>query len=210
MGSSAKYLFDNDFASAGERKSSIALAEHAAKLAEAEAVGYRNGFTAGQGRSRAARGGGVRADRRRAGRPQSRPRRRWKAGSRPRRSRSPWRSPRSSRRSWSRREPFAEISALVADCFRHLVAAPHVVVRVSDALHAGAREKLEDRWRATPRPGWWCWPSPTLRPAIAASNGRTAASSATAQRSRRRSTRPSPATSARAAASQRRAERDHS
>jgi flagellar assembly protein FliH len=45
------------------------------------------------------------------------------------------------------REPFAEIAALARDCFTHLVAAPHVVVRVSDALHAQAREQLEEAAR---------------------------------------------------------------
>jgi flagellar assembly protein FliH len=42
------------------------------------------------------------------------------------------------------REPLAEMSALAADCFRHLVATPHVVVRVSDALHDVARAKLDE------------------------------------------------------------------
>jgi len=42
------------------------------------------------------------------------------------------------------REPFAEISALAADCFNHLVGAPHVVVRVNDALYADARERIEE------------------------------------------------------------------
>jgi flagellar assembly protein FliH len=41
------------------------------------------------------------------------------------------------------REPFAEIAALARGCFAHLVAAPHVVVRVSDTLHAHACEQLE-------------------------------------------------------------------
>jgi flagellar assembly protein FliH len=40
------------------------------------------------------------------------------------------------------REPFAEIAALAAECFTHLVAAPHVVVRVNEALYAEARERL--------------------------------------------------------------------
>src|SRR5262249_15314521 len=40
-------------------------------------------------------------------------------------------------------EPFAEISALATDCFRHLVATPHVVVRVNDRLHPSAHEQLE-------------------------------------------------------------------
>jgi flagellar assembly protein FliH len=40
------------------------------------------------------------------------------------------------------REPFAEIAALAAECFSHLVATPHVVVRVNEALYAEARERL--------------------------------------------------------------------
>jgi flagellar assembly protein FliH len=41
------------------------------------------------------------------------------------------------------REPLTEIAALARGCFAQLVNAPHVVVRVSDALHAPAREELE-------------------------------------------------------------------
>jgi len=46
------------------------------------------------------------------------------------------------------REPFAEISALASECFRQLIAAPHVAVRVNDALYATAKEKLDDIARA--------------------------------------------------------------
>jgi len=46
------------------------------------------------------------------------------------------------------REPFAEISTLASDCFRQLIAAPHVAVRVNDALYAVAKEKLDDIARA--------------------------------------------------------------
>ena len=46
------------------------------------------------------------------------------------------------------REPFVEISALASDCFRQLIAAPHVAVRVNDALYATAKEKLDDIVRA--------------------------------------------------------------
>jgi flagellar assembly protein FliH len=42
------------------------------------------------------------------------------------------------------REPFAEIAALATDCFRHLIATPHVAVRVNDESQAGAREKLDE------------------------------------------------------------------
>lgn len=41
-------------------------------------------------------------------------------------------------------EPMAEIAALAADCFRHLIAAPHVAIRVNDALYEGARARLEE------------------------------------------------------------------
>ena len=40
------------------------------------------------------------------------------------------------------REPFAEIAALAEDCFKALVGAPHVVVRVNDALYEEAKTRL--------------------------------------------------------------------
>jgi flagellar assembly protein FliH len=42
------------------------------------------------------------------------------------------------------REPFAEAAALADNCFRELVAAPHIVVRVNGALYAVAKQKLEE------------------------------------------------------------------
>ena len=41
------------------------------------------------------------------------------------------------------REPLGEITALVSDCFSHLVSTPHLVVRINDALYEGAREHIE-------------------------------------------------------------------
>jgi flagellar assembly protein FliH len=40
-------------------------------------------------------------------------------------------------------EPLGEITALVADCFSHLVSTPHLVVRISEQLYESAREKIE-------------------------------------------------------------------
>jgi flagellar assembly protein FliH len=40
-------------------------------------------------------------------------------------------------------EPFGEIAALAAGCFRQLVAAPHVVVRIAEAIYEGAHARLE-------------------------------------------------------------------
>ena len=41
------------------------------------------------------------------------------------------------------REPLGEIMALVSDCFAHLVATPHLVVRINDQLYDAARAKIE-------------------------------------------------------------------
>ena len=40
-------------------------------------------------------------------------------------------------------EPLAEITALVSDCFAHLVSTPHLVVRINDSLYEAARERIE-------------------------------------------------------------------
>ena len=41
------------------------------------------------------------------------------------------------------REPLAEIAALAASCFHQLIAAPHVVVRVGEAIYEVAQPRLE-------------------------------------------------------------------
>ena len=40
-------------------------------------------------------------------------------------------------------EPLGEITALVSDCFSHLVSTPHLVVRINESLYEAAREKIE-------------------------------------------------------------------
>jgi len=40
-------------------------------------------------------------------------------------------------------EPLTEMTALVGDCFRHLVSTPHLVVRINDRLYDPAREQIE-------------------------------------------------------------------
>jgi flagellar assembly protein FliH len=40
-------------------------------------------------------------------------------------------------------EPLGEIIGLVADCFSHLVATPHLVVRINEQLYDAARERIE-------------------------------------------------------------------
>ena len=40
-------------------------------------------------------------------------------------------------------EPLGEIIGLVSDCFSHLVATPHLVVRINEQLYEAARERIE-------------------------------------------------------------------
>ena len=44
MNAPTKFLFDVDFAGGADRKPAMSLAEHARKLAEAEAAAHRRGY----------------------------------------------------------------------------------------------------------------------------------------------------------------------
>jgi len=46
------------------------------------------------------------------------------------------------------REPFVEISALATECFHQLVSTPHIVVRIGADIHEIAKGKLEEIARA--------------------------------------------------------------
>jgi len=152
MGATAKYLFDVDFSGGAEAKPIITLAEHAAKVTEAEAEAYRKGFAAAEtqalaessrltaaalerlagafdGLDRALRGIEARLEAEAV-----------EVAVAVARKLSP---------ALIAREPFAEIAALASECFRQLVAAPHVVVRVNEALYDATREKLEAIVRAS-------------------------------------------------------------
>jgi flagellar assembly protein FliH len=151
MGAPAKFLFDVDFAAGSEREATVALAEHATKLAEVEAAAHSRGYA--QAQSDAAVETGRRI-----------------AGTLERIAVSLGEATKALAAIEARleceavevavavarklaptlieREPFAEISTLASNCFRELVAAPHIVVRVNDSLYATAREKLDDIARA--------------------------------------------------------------
>ena len=147
----AKFLFDHDFAAAAEVKPAVPLALHEANLADANAAGYRRGYAAAkaevlaEAEERAAaaleriavaleglmRGlSGVEAMLETeavdvavaVGKKLA--------------------------AALVEREPLAEISALAMDCFRHLVTAPHVVVRVNDAQHASVGKPIEEMVRS--------------------------------------------------------------
>ena len=142
-----KFLFDHDFAVAGEGKPSIKLAELATKLQEAEATGYNRGFAQGQAAINAETERNAAAALERIAATLEKLDRSLAAVEARLETEAVAVAVAVARKlapELVAREPFAEISALATDCFRHLVATPHVVVRVNDALHATARQKLDD------------------------------------------------------------------
>ncbi len=144
--SPAKYLFDNDFAAGRESKPTIAIAEHAAKVAEAEAASYRKGFAAAAAEAKASVEERTRAALERiaaaleqAGRGLAAAEARLETETidvavAVAKKLAP---------ELIAREPLAEISALAVTCFQHLVAAPHIAVLVNDADYPAAGEKLQ-------------------------------------------------------------------
>jgi flagellar assembly protein FliH len=151
MGAPTKFLFDVDFASGGERKQTVALAEHALKLAEAEQAGHRRGYGEGQRDAKAEADRRVAAalERIAAGITEA------NAGLKTIETRLECEAvevavavARKLAPALIAREPFAEIEALAQECFRQLVATPHIAVRVNDALYDVARENLEGIVRA--------------------------------------------------------------
>ncbi|HET7680037.1 MAG TPA: FliH/SctL family protein [Xanthobacteraceae bacterium] len=151
MRAGAKYLFDLDFGG-GESKPGVTLAEHQAKLAEAEATGYRNGIAVAEAQALTDSGRLTALALERlasafAGLDQALHAVEAKLEAEAvqvavavGRKLAP---------ALIAQEPLAEIAALARDCFRQIVAAPHVVVRVNDSLYAATRERLEEILRSS-------------------------------------------------------------
>jgi flagellar assembly protein FliH len=154
MSAPTKFLFDVDFTGGADRKPAeptITLAEHAVKLAETETSARRQGYAEGQ------RDAMVEANRRMADALE-------RVGAELTKSAGALQAietrleceavevavavARKLAPTLIASEPFAEIAALACDCFRELVSAPHLAVRVNDAQYAAAREKLQDIVRA--------------------------------------------------------------
>lgn len=152
MGAAAKYLFDVDFSGGADTKPTMAVAEHTMKLAEAEASGYRKGFAEAQAQAlaetsrlaatslEAIAGAFERLDQALHS---------VEAKLEAEAVEVAVAVGRKLAAALVAREPFAEIAALASECFRQLVAAPHVVVRVNDALYAATRDKLDEILRAS-------------------------------------------------------------
>ncbi|MBM3531038.1 MAG: flagellar assembly protein H [Alphaproteobacteria bacterium] len=143
-----KFLFDVDFArEADPKERPIAAADHALKLAEAESKGFRDGYDTAVKENVAA------AERRTAAAFEQisdsidRLARAMTAIEARMETQAVELAVSVGRKLATElvaREPFDEIAALASDCFRQLTAAPHVVVRVNEALHQIARNRLED------------------------------------------------------------------
>jgi flagellar assembly protein FliH len=146
MTAPAKFLFDTDFGR-GDRRAGGSPAERQAQVAEAEARGYRNGLLAGRNEARleaeqqlanalaqVAAGLATLAHDLTALEAKVETEAVQVAvavGSR-------------LSNALLQREPFAEVEALAVECFRQLVGAPHLVVRVSEPQFEVARERLDE------------------------------------------------------------------
>ncbi len=143
----AKFMFENDFAPGGERKPLVTLDEHAAKLKEAEAAAYARGLAQGSSEARAEAEQRSLAVIERIAAAMSALDRQIQAVEAKFETEAVEVAVAVARKlapELVSQEPFAEIAALAIGCFRNLVKCPHVVVRVNDALHETAREKLDE------------------------------------------------------------------
>ncbi len=144
----AKFLFETDFRpGGGDSKPSIGLDEHAAKLKEAEAAAFTRGFDQGATEARAEAEKRSAAIIERIATAMNVLDKQLEAVEAKFETEAVEVAVAVAKKlapELLAQEPFAEIAALAVDCFRNLVKCPHVVVRVNDALHETARDKLDE------------------------------------------------------------------
>ena len=143
----AKFLFDTDFAAPErQRERPATTAEIAQKIAAAEANAYRNGYEAAQREAK------VEADRRMASALEEIKIHMQGVAARVSGVEARMETEavevaiavaRKLCSALVAAEPLGEITGLVKDCFAHLVATPHLVVRINDQLYEVARERIE-------------------------------------------------------------------
>jgi len=142
MAAAAKFLFDADF---GAGKPTIPVADHNAKLEAAEQAAYQEGFAAGQAKAADEAKRSLAAAMAATANAVEKLCRDLSALEARLESEAVDVAVAVARKvapELMAREPLAEISALASDCFRHLVGAPHVVIRVNEDLYEPARETL--------------------------------------------------------------------
>ena len=146
MAAPAKFLFDVDFSAPDKKEKAATAAEIAEKVAQAEARAYRAGYDAAQREAK------TESDRRTALALEE-----IAIAIRAIASRVNGIENRMETEAVDvavavarklcaeliAREPLGEITALVSDCFSHLVATPHLVVRINDSLYDAARTQIE-------------------------------------------------------------------
>jgi flagellar assembly protein FliH len=147
MASPAKFLFDMDFSAPDRGRERPATAsEIAQKIASAEAHAYRDGYDAGQREAKTESdrrtalaleeiGIGIQAIKARFSGIETRME-----------TEAVDVAVAVARKLCSELisgEPLDEITALVSDCFSHLVSTPHLVVRINDSLYEAARDRIE-------------------------------------------------------------------
>jgi flagellar assembly protein FliH len=147
MRSPAKFLFDTDFSEPNKARERAATpAEIAVQIADAEARAYRDGFDAGQREARAE------SDRRAAlaleeiGIALRGIAVRFSGIETRMETEAVDVAVAVARKLCSAlmaAQPLAEVTALVSDCFSHLVSTPHLVVRINAQLYDAARDRIE-------------------------------------------------------------------
>jgi flagellar assembly protein FliH len=144
----AKFLFENDFApGGGEKKPSMTLDDHAARVKAAEAAAFARGFEQGAAEARAEAEKRSLAMIERIATAMGALDKQLEAVEAKFETEAVEVAVAVAKKlapELVATEPFAEIAALAVGCFRNLVKCPHVVVRVNDALHETAREKLDE------------------------------------------------------------------
>lgn len=148
-----KYLFDLDFAAptGAKQANTISLAAHEAALAAAEARGYANGLAAAEAQERAKAERQTAAAYERIGAILSRLAAELPAIADRMEAEAVEVAVAVARKlapALIAKEPFAEIAALAGGALRELTAAPHVVIRVNEALYPIAHEQLAAMARA--------------------------------------------------------------
>lgn len=149
MGAPAKFMFNADFAASAVNPADrpVPAAEHAAKLAEAEAEGFRKGFAAAEAEESAdARRRNTAALERIATATEALARSLDAVEARLEAEAVEVAVAvgRKLATELVTREPMTEIASLATDCFKQLIKTPHVVIRVNDALHEFARARIDE------------------------------------------------------------------
>ena len=141
----AKFLFDEDFTA--QEKPTITLVEHERRRVDAESVAYRDGFAAGHAKATNEATQHIATTLQVAAESLARIEHTLKAVE----ARLEIEAVEVAVAVASKlapeliaREPMTEVTALVTDCFRHLVSAPHVLVQVNADIYEATKDKIDE------------------------------------------------------------------